>query len=131
MNLGYSKYYPWGGETNFKEEVLSGEKLHTIRKDEKGRWKPGPVINHLTGNRTPERNEFLTNTCISTQKIVIVFDERGNIDFVTVGDNNIPMWNLIAKNDGLSILDFEKWFYTNSDNGVYSGVIIHWTNLLY
>ena len=131
MTLGYSKYYPWGGETDFERKVLSGEKIHTIRKDLKGRWKAGRAIEHVTGNRTKQRNQFASGLCQSTQTIEILFNELGKIELVKVDKKEIPNWELIAKNDGLSIISFERWFYNSSNDGFFKGVVIHWTNLLY
>lgn len=131
MTLSFTKYFPWGGETHFKEKVISGEKIHTIRPNEKKRWRCGIICNMVTGNRTKYRYEFKTAECVSTQNIVIVFNEMGKIDFVTIDSKQINNYELVAKNDGLNLLDFEKWFYNQSKDGVYKGTIIHWTNMRY
>lgn len=131
MILGYSQYYPWGGETPFESKILSGEKVHTIRKDLKGRWKAGNTIQHSTGVRTKKFNQFAKGGCISIESINITFSELGKIETVFIDGVEINNWDVIAKNDGLSILDFEKWFYTNSHHGIFKGKIIHWTNKKY
>lgn len=131
MILGYSKYYPWGGETLFESKILSGEKIHTIRKDLKGRWKSGNTIQHSTGVRTKSFNQFAKGECTSTENIIITFSDLGKIETVLVNGKEINNWELIARNDSLSILDFEKWFYTNSHNNIFKGKIIHWTNKKY
>lgn len=131
MTLGYSKYYHWGGETNFESKILSGEKLHTIRQDVKGRWKTGNSIQHVTGNRTKQRNQFANGVCTGTENIVIVFNSLGKIESVKVEGKEINNWELIAKNDGLSILDFERWFFLSATSFVFKGKIIHWANLIY
>jgi len=131
MNLGYSENFPWGGETNFESKVLSGEKIRTIRLNEKGRWRAGILLNHLLGNRTKRRREFLRNNCISTENITIAFSATGKIKSVMVEGKNITNWCNIALNDGLTVNDFEMWFYRSAAAGVFKGTIVHWTNKKY
>ena len=119
----------------FLEKILSGSKVHTIREDLHGRWKPGRKIHIATGVRTKKYNCFKESECISVQSIHInyynvgAFNKRTEIviDGEVVLDRDSEWVEIIAKNDGFeSVDDFFKWF--NSD---FQGKIIHWTNLKY
>lgn len=125
MVLGFTTGY------GFEEKILSGEKLHSIRPDWPKRWKAGNKIQMVTGNRTKGRRQFAEKVCTGVQEIVVVFDERGKIDFVVVDKKQMHNYELLAKNDGLCYLDFEKFFFDNSVKGVYKGRIIHWSNIRY
>ena len=131
MVLGYLNSFPWGGPTTFMADIISGAKVHTIRRDKTDRWKSGVVISHVIGNRTKSRSEFSTGECVSTQRVVIVFSQLGKVESVKVDGAVISGWEVIAANDGLSILGFESFFYSMSFDGIYIGKIIHWTNLKY
>lgn len=131
MNLGYSEKFPWGGLTRFEEYVLSGRKKHTIRVDLKGRWIAGRLINHVMGNRTKQRREFLRGECHGTQLVKMLFDDRGKITWVKVDGRELENWEVLAHNDGLTMIEFEKWFYENSTDDLYEGTIIHFTDLRY
>lgn len=126
-------------------------KKHTIRKDERNRWKPGMKIHFVINNRTKNFFQFApVIECKSVQKIEIkdVSDlevrERNFLQRVYVESLKetfykawrvevdgrkltIPeVWKL-AKNDGFESVDeFFNWF--NSD---FTGKIIHWTDLKY
>jgi hypothetical protein len=131
MNLGYSSKFPWGGLTQFEEYILSGRKKHTIRIDLKGRWKAGRIIHHVMGNRTKQRREFLRGECHGTQIVKMFFDLRGKIECLKVDGREIPDWEKVAFNDGLTIIEFEKWFNENSTDDIFEGTIIHFTDLRY
>lgn len=106
-------------------------KIHTIRADRKGRWKPGNKIHLVTGNRTKDRNQFApVLECVSVQTIEI----KPAFKQVTI----LPEWyqpkdltpkeiEILAKNDGFdSVDDFWRWFDKD-----FQGSIIHWTDLKY
>jgi hypothetical protein len=153
MTLGYSQQFPWGEPTNFQEKILVGAapervlgpsffpKLHSMREDAKDRWKPGMAIHHVYGSRTKNRECFLENKCISTQRVQIRHskvtgkDSMGND--VVVGNSRIILIDgrvmsdetvkQLAINDGFdSVEDFFRWFGEN-----WNGKIIHWTKLRY
>jgi hypothetical protein len=131
MTLGYSTKFPWGGPTRFPEKIILGEKVHTIRQDLKKRWRQGRPIQHVTGNRTKLRDMFLENECDGVQTIKILFTKEAEVKRVIVDGIDIPEWKTIAENDGLTVDQFTKWFYSASEAEVFTGVIIHWTNLRY
>ncbi len=125
MNLNYLNKQ---GMPNWEGKVLSGEKLHTIRK---GRWgiKVGGVLSHGKGGRGIPRTEFLLNECTGVQPIEIIFNKEKVIACNVEGK---PVdWRLIAKNDGLTEEQFSRWFHAYQEDNIFKGFIIHWTPLKY
>lgn len=124
-------------------------KHHTIRRDEKDRWKPGNNIHFVINNRTKNRFQFAPVVkCESVQKIEIYnlgetadvpmsysIEKDDNGRFydhayaVWVDDELLGSYGVerLAINDGFdSVEDFFAWF--NED---FQGKIIHWTGLKY
>lgn len=129
--------------TNFKEQILKGSKIHTIRSG--SRWAEGSKIHMVTGARTKLQKQFNEDRpdlsiCTGAQRISIKWgpeedalciDKGGQwvcvriwIDGVLRGPEEVE---LLAKNDGfLSLEDFLDWF--NED---FEGQIVHWSGLKY
>lgn len=116
-------------------------KLHTIRKDEKNRWKVGNKIHFVTGNRTKERNQFAPEINVkSIQRIDIykvanvytpyTYKTKNNRTYqIAIDGNCLNADNMhrIAVNDGFDDLEaFFDWFVED-----FSGKIIHWTDYKY
>jgi len=105
-------------------------KLHTIRYDDKDRWKIGNKIHFVIGNRTKKRFQFAQVLKVkSIQKIQIknVFNDRHSIliDDIILSKKQIET---LALNDGFNSVD-EFWdYFTGTDA---DAKIIHWTNLRY
>lgn len=122
----------------FKDKILSGSKLHTIREDKQNRWKKDTKIHFATGARTKEYNQFMEGVCVSTQSIIIhhaITFARVTIDnHLTFGIHQKATGLVYAseledfvRNDGFdSVSDFLNWFSAD-----FSGKIIHWTDLTY
>lgn len=118
-----------GFKPQFKSKILSGIKIHTIREDSSGRWKPGRKIHFATGVRTANYNQFKEGECKSIQAIEIdpltrsiLIGLNGRMSLCTMEENKV-----IAKNDGFdTVQDFWKWF-----DKPFSGKIIHWTDSKY
>lgn len=133
-------------------------KIHTIREDPTGRWKPGMKIHFIVGNRTPRRFQFAPIVeCVSIQKIKIhvdQFNEHTRIVDIFIDGN--WMYQAIRREGekGHVHIEDHKMFYRNrvdvpfyrfclndgfSDragflnyfNQSFRGVIIHWTDLKY
>lgn len=124
-------------------------KLHTIRRDEKDRWKEGRDIHMVIHNRTPNRFQFAPVVkCVSTQVFQIRWMEEEYAEVgllyrqvqVTIGDyvniasffngklyRSFPKLNELAINDGFESV--EAFFEYFSED--FTGKIIHWTNLKY
>ncbi len=137
MILNFLKGFAVDGKrkpTNFEEKIKKGIKMHTIRWDEKGRWKEGNRIHFSTGARTGNYNCFKEGKCKSTQPIFII--DRN----IWVGEDSETDWiecrkltdidiEELAINDGFDCIeDFWAWFDQYSP---FSGKLIHWTGLRY
>ena len=133
-----------------EKSILDFEpKLHTIRKDEKDRWKVGAKIHMVINNRTKDRLQFAPVLEVkSMQKIKIARSVKGNhtevavyIDDKQFGTATFladsPMsysdeLRVLAFNDGFDALNstlklsFFQWFSED-----FEGKIIHWTELKY
>lgn len=128
MVLNFLKGFSVDGKrkpTNFEEKIKKGVKLHTIRYDEKGRWKKGRKIHFSTGARTSNYNCFKICECTGTQSIEIynrrVWVNGVELEFCDIED--------LAINDGFdNVTDFWAWFDKYSP---FEGKIIHWTGLRY
>lgn len=126
-------YHPRKGEpTNFKEKILEGEKIHTIRQNY-ALWEKrvkkineGKAVLSLREwedkPRKSKQVEILQITRIGLQKIMfksgLYVDDRENVYRV----------EYLSKKDGLTIEDFNKWF-----NGCPEDLmaIIHFTDFRY
>jgi len=107
----------------FVEPILNGSKIHTIREDKGKRWTIGKKIHFATGVRTKNYNCFKEGECIGLQKIII------SPAYIEVSGRilNYKEIKRLAINDGFnSVKDFLEWF-----DGHFTGIIIHWTDLLY
>lgn len=129
-------------------EIEVFPKIHTIRKDELNRWKPGMSVQGYYHARTKRSRKIFDGQCVSVQSIKITYRQNNgfsqsveiqidkkvwmvvlNIHPVT-GEyemHNIPetIYDLII-NDGLTPQQFFKWFNVN-----FEGKIIHFTDLKY
>lgn len=129
--IGYLNSITFKG-SDFKK--FKNPKLHTIRTDEKRRWKAGMDIHAVIHNRTPKRLQFLpTFKCTGVQEISINPTHRTIL--VEASIYGLKSWKAIfeddieqlAINDGFdSVEDF--WSYFKEP---FEGVIIHWTNKRY
>lgn len=123
---------------------LEYPKIHTIRKDEKNRWKVGTMIDFFINTRTKDMFRFAPRIqVVSTQEIKIKYT-KSSIDahplvYMEVDNKCLDTYNLftqssafklieeLALNDGFeSVDDFLQYF--NED---FAGKIIHWTDFKY
>lgn len=119
MVLGFKK--------RFVRPIQLGAKIHTIRADEKNRWKPGRLIHMATGVRSKNYNCFKKDECISTQTIVIKYHGLQWAVYVDGKQLSVAELKMLATFDGFkTIADFASWF--NED---FTGKIIHWTKFKY
>lgn len=113
----------------FRDKIISGEKIHTIRKNNK-QWTVGKKIYFATGMRTKNYHCFKKGICIGLQEFAIYW--RGNTVVVLVSGKTLTLneTETLAKNDGFNSVDdfYKRFIYPNVD---YKGIIIHWTNFLY
>jgi len=108
----------------YKEPILSGQKIHTLRFDKGNRWSAGRIMHMATGVRTKFYNCFKVATCISVQSVDILCYDDGTLRVFIDGRSGYDAEQL-AKNDGFqSVEDFKKWFFPYG-NGLWVGKIIH------
>ena len=127
-------------KNEYKNHVLINnftveDKIHTIRRDEKNKWKVGNKIHFVIYNRTPQRYQFAPIVpCVSVQPIKIKYwyqkcTDLFNEPSVYVGgiELSIAQTELLAINNGFK--NSEDFFeYFNID---FVGKIIHWTDTKY
>ena len=115
-------------------------KIHTIRRDEKNRWKVGNKIHFIYGNGAKERFQFAPVVeCKTIQKITIEEMLMTNTEYCYVHKSkifkvcidNIALSKMqiknLAINDGFeSVKDFFNWVSED-----FTGKIIGWTNYKY
>lgn len=138
----FPAYHPRKGElTNFRHYVESEDKIHTIR--ETGQWyKIADEVNNseaILNLRqwsdkpfcSPLDPPFAILDKIGVQQINITrFDEDRWICLIDM--NRLIPIDVLAKNDGLSIEDFDAWFAPKfKKTQTWSGVIIHFTDFRY
>ena len=126
----------------FKQPIVDGTKIHTIREDTPNRWKAGDKIHFATGVRTKNYECFKEGECKLVQRIEIKHHHTfveikidGN-PYGEIQTNKIQyqlaladMYNILTfiRNDGFSrVDDFLAFFHTD-----FTGKIIHWTDLTY
>lgn len=132
----------------FKDAILAGTKIHTLREDPNRRWKPGMSIQHWMHNpRNASKNphKFADGVCQGIQEIIIMRQSLTIPDvYLFLGDPENPATIdrhngrfltheevlELATNDGLTIEEFREWFVpaTNPD---YRVRIIHFTDKMY
>lgn len=119
-------------------------KLHTLRHDPHGRWKPGMKIHPVINNRSPQRFQFApTMICTGIQYVHVEHNGQGRA--VCVGNNPdysdcAPIYfedddndtvhgqnemEVLALNDGFESVDQFFAFFKED----FRGKIIHWANL--
>lgn len=115
-----SEYFPKthsraGELTNFNSKIKNGEKLHTIRANyvlwaqrekEINAGKAILSVRKWSGSpRKSKQVELFQLTKIGVQKL----DNPNNLVNAEI-DGNVHKWEDVAKNDGLSFVDFCEWF---------------------
>lgn len=129
-----------GKETHFREKINSGEKIHTIRGNIKWWMEKAEKINsgemalHLrswTGQPyNSKQEEWAVYDKIGIQQITMMYNDGW---VATVDEKSVPIEE-IAKNDGLTVEQFENWFFGLKCDPFFQefhGVIIHFTDFRY
>lgn len=132
-----------GEPTRFIENVMLGDKIHTIRRHY-DKWKiladktheKRYAISLCQWSATPRRSKHkqigLLDARIGVQRVqLLYFAETDNI-IATVDGKDVPVETLAA-NDGLSVDDFKEWFFgkNRTGNDEFNGCIIHLTDFRY
>lgn len=117
-----------GVPTNFKEKILSGQKIHTIRK--KGRWKEKNIIHFSNFARSKNYDNFKIDVTQCIQDVVIIPSKSlGKNGKIFVQGRSLKFYETMefSKNDGFDTLfDFWDWF---KEGGEFD--LIHWTDKRY
>lgn len=121
-----------GFKKQFIEPIMQGIKVHTIREDTHGRWKPGMIMHMATGVRTKQYKQFALKQCESVQDIEVKYRYKGKVKRgVTVSIDGLEITSKVffelCANDGFKNgVDFFIWFGND-----FKGKIIHWTAIRY
>lgn len=130
-----------GFKPQFKDKIIKGSKIHTIRMDKTNRWKPGRMIHFATGVRTKNYNCFMQGECISVQDIEIKL-YRSGLTLISI-DGKLPLYKeqseVLVNHDGFNEFnDFYDFFINNHCKNkkkfkvlTLKMRLIHWTNLKY
>jgi len=111
-------------------------KLHTIREDKQGRWKPGMMIHPVLFNRSKNQFQFApVLICKGVQRIFMTPSRLDGFFEVTVGNTELTPIQIhgLALNDGFDTAsEMERYFFPDrTEHTEWSGWIIHWSNLKY
>jgi len=133
MILPFKKIDKNKNPTNFKDKILSGVKIHSIREDAGNRRRIGQKIHCAYGARTKKYDCFLETTVVGIQKFEIKWIGEVNLPwrswFIFVDEKKLDAWGCyeLYKNDGFETMGgFLAWF-----NKSFTGKIIHWTDFKY
>lgn len=133
MILPFKDLFPDGEPTNFRELIMQGKKIHTLRDDENNRWDASRRIDMCYHCRQPNMEVFHRTPCTGTQKIIMRYHPTSkNSLVITVDKIQVSAYeiDLIIRNDGLTLERFIQWFF-GGKTGYWQGKIIHWTGLRY
>lgn len=113
-------------------------KLHTIRRDEKNRWKPGTKIDFFINCRQKNMFRFApVIPVVSTQRVFMTYEYNDLIKISVDGEELFGYSERLqfAKNDGFDTWeDFFEYFYPiliKNEHNAFRGKIIHWTDFRY
>lgn len=136
ISRNFQKTHKRAGEpTNFFEKIEKGEKIHTIKGNYELWAKRAKEINEgrailsvrywagKVRGKGVKQIEVFHLTKIGVQKLI----NPSNVYGASI-DNVIESWAVIAKNDGLSQLDFVDWFKNVKPEPM---AIIHFTDFRY
>lgn len=128
----------------FKEPILAGTKIHTLRADPNQRWKVGMTAQMATGVRTKNYECFKEVTIKAIQEVKISYDQddclRHYIDGKDITGESLTL-SEFAHNDGFDIyLDLLTFFgFMGINNGLRFFIerpplnlrLLHWTDFTY
>jgi len=123
-----------GEPTNFRDKILNGTKIHTIRGNY-DYW--NRIVNRVnSGTAILEVRQWSGKPYNSKQEHVVTFTKLGiqrvsvytNAEKVLVGDQFISPEQILqmSENDGLTFNNFSDWFRNGID-----GCILHFTDFRY
>lgn len=127
--------------TGFRESLLAGKKIHTIREDAKGLWqkrckeinegKKYISIREWTGRPYNSEQRIIKEVHqVSLQKITIVRTAEHKEPRCWVDGKQVPI-DQVAANDGLDNDDFISFMFFGLKGIIFDGVIIQLTDFRY
>ncbi len=117
-----------GFKQQFKEKILNGSKIHTIRIDKNNRWKVGMPIQFATGVRTKKYECFKKVKCVSVQEIELNFWNSSPTIIIEGKRISYEQSEELAKNDGFEDLSGLMGFFGIKN---IKAKLIHWTDFKY
>jgi len=97
----------------FIEPIKAGTKIHTIRADKKGRWKPGTKIHFWKGNPRNKHQlpyQFQSGICTDVKFVMLDFIENDVLVLSTKFKGTNKLLTGISKLDEFAVNDgFENW----------------------
>lgn len=124
------------------KSVIKSRKIHTIRLNY-DRWKHnidkiekgGYCLAVREWTDAPYRSkqkEILKTSNVGYQRITMSYDPEEGIRAVVDG-NRVTDIKRLAKNDGLTLKDFQEWFFGENptEKKLITGIIIHFTDFRY
>ena len=109
---------------NFKEKILNGTKIHTIREDKHNRWKETMSIQFYAMNPRNGGKKFAEGIVDKVTRIII--DAPNNkVSFPEINGyyiSNPKILDDLAKNDGFESWEEMKEFFPE----YFEGKIIYW-----
>lgn len=135
-----AKHKRAGDPTEFKEKILTGSKVHTIRNNFEWWHDKAAMINSgemelclkswIGRPYHTKQEQWLTLSSISVQKVRMEYEAGQNHVLAFVDEKQVPV-QMLALHDGLSVDDFTDWFFRGSKESTFEGVVIHFTKLHY
>ena len=134
LSKNFMLNHPMAGElTDFKGKYQRGEKIHTLRANEKGYLKDGDVVSLRQWNGKP----YASKQRIIQDGVQIGIEGvelNRNMGFGNVKGDILCRWvnvATIARNDGLSVDDFLAWMFAGAKKPIIKMDIIHFTGFRY
>lgn len=130
LSKRFPAYHPRkGDQTGFLGAYLAGRKLHTIRKNRKEYFKDGDKVSVRQWSERPyaSKQEIVEDgRKIGIEPVLLDYCEQA-----AVHPRRIPFSEL-AENDGLSVKDFNDWFFPEGNRlNTVDADIVHFTDFRY
>lgn len=134
LSKTFPAYHPRAGEpTGFADAFLSGRKIHTIRANENGYYKPGDIVSVRQWSGKPYASKQVVlrdGVKIGVVPVKLFFHTGGGVS-IFVSHGLLPA-HTVSRLDGLSTPDFVAWFNPSSiPNLELNYSIIHFTDFRY
>ena len=130
-----------GEATDFEDKVKDGRKIHTIRYNGNDVWakrykdimegRKYLSLRQWTGRPyNSEQREIAKVEKIGLQKVTMTYSSGDSLPKVWI-DGKPQDIEAVAKNDGMTVEEFVEWFFGNSKENIFEGVVIQFTDFKY